>query len=337
MADLKVNYLGLDLKNPLVPSASPLSKNLDSAKHLEDAGAAALVMYSLFEEQIVAEEHHYDRFLEHQALGHGEADSFLPEHPAHQSSLERYLEHLTALKQSLDIPIIASLNGTSESGWIDFAKLLQEAGADALELNVYYVAGDANETAVQVEQRYVDVLHHLKDNVSLPVSVKLSPQFTSPLNLVVRLYQAGANGVVIFNRFYQSDIDLTSLEVKPHLVFSTPYESLMRIRWAAMIRGTSDVDLGVTGGFHNRDDILKALLAGTNVVQLASVLLEKGTGYLAELLREIDCWLDENEYDSVQQMCGSLSVNKGSDPSAWSRHNYLNVLDSFRPPPGVRY
>ncbi len=281
MADLSVNYLGLDLKNPLVPSASPLSKDLDSAKHLEDAGAAALVMYSLYEEQIVAEEQRYDRFLDHQSLGHGEAQSFLPEHPGHQSTLERYLEQVSSLKRSLDIPVIASLNGVSEAGWIDFARLIQEAGADALELNVYYVAADPTETAEQVEQRYLDVLGHLEDQVSLPVAVKLSPQFTSPLNMIGKLQQAGAAGVVIFNRFYQSDINLETLAVEPHLEFSAPYEALFRIRWAAMIRGTFDLDLAVTGGFHKSDDIIKALLAGANVVQLASVLLQHGPARLS--------------------------------------------------------
>jgi dihydroorotate dehydrogenase (fumarate) len=337
MADLSVNYLGLDLKNPLVPSASPLTRSLDSAKHLEDNGAAAVVMYSLYEEQIVAEEHRYDRFLEHQALGHGEASSFLPEHPAHKSSLEQYLDQLHGLKQSLEIPVIASLNGTTEAGWIDFATLIEEAGADALELNIYYVAGNPAESAAAIEQRYVDVLKHLSDKVRIPIAVKLSSQFTSPLHMVGQLQQAGAAGVVIFNRFYQSDINLEELMVEPHLELSKRYESLLRIRWAAMIRGNFDVDLALTGGFHDSDDMIKGLLAGANSIQLASVLLQNGPERLADLLSEMNDWLDEHEYESVRQMAGSMAINRTNDPSAYERHDYLAVLDSFKPPPGVRY
>ena len=337
MADLTVEYLGLGLKNPLVASASPLSRDLDAALHLEDAGAAALVMYSLYEEQIVAEEQRYDRFLEHQALGHGEADSFLPEHPGHQSSLERYLDQIGRLKARLDIPVIASLNGVSEAGWIDFARLIEDAGADALELNVYYIAGNADESAADVERRYTAVLGHLKRQVALPIAVKLSPQFTSPLHFIGQLQQAGADAIVIFNRFYQSDIDLAQRVVEPHLELSRSYESLLRIRWAAMVRGAFEVDLALTGGFHESEDVLKGLLAGANTIQLASALLQHGPGRLTELLTGMNHWLDENEYESVGQMMGSMSVARTADPAAYERHNYLDVLNSFTPPPGVRY
>ena len=337
MADLTVDYLGLALKKPLVPSASPLTRDLDAARHLEDAGAAALVMYSLYEEQIVAEEHRYDRFLEHQSLGHGEAASFLPEHPTHRSSLERYLEQVSRLKDSLDIPVIASLNGTTEAGWIDFARLIEEAGADALELNVYYIAGNAHESSNDVERRYIEVLSHLKAQVSLPIAIKLSPQFTSPLHFIGELQKAGADAVVIFNRFYQSDINLESLTVEPLLELSRPYESLLRIRWAALIRGAYELDLALTGGFHDYDDALKGLLAGANIIELASVLLQQGPGRLTELLSEMNDWLDEHEYDSVRQMTGSMSIARAADPAAYERHHYLDVLDSFKPPPGVRY
>ncbi len=337
MAELGINYLGLPLKNPLLPGASPLSKVLDSARHLEDAGAPAIVMYSLFEEQILAEERRYERFLENQDIGHGEATSFLPKQPGFKSSLEQYLEHLAGLKRSLDIPVFASLNGTSREGWLDFGKQLQQAGADALELNIYYVAADVNESAAEVEQRYLDVLTALKAEINIPVAVKITSQFSSPLNFVRRLQRAGADGVVIFNRFYQSDIDLADLSVAPTLTLSTPYEALLRVRWAAMIRGVTDVDLAVTGGFHEVDDIVKALLVGSNAVQLCSALLTHGPSRLAELLTAVDQWLDEHEYESVRQMQGSLSTRHAQDPVAFERGNYINDLNSFTPPPGVRY
>jgi dihydroorotate dehydrogenase (fumarate) len=337
MADMRVNYLGLDLKNPLLASASPLSRELDSARHLEDAGAAAIVMYSLFEEQIIAEERQYERFIQNQSLGHGEASSFLPDQPGYQGSLDKYLDQLQSLKKHLEIPVIASLNGVSEQGWVEYGRELQQAGADALEINIYYVAAEILERGTEVEQRYLDVVAHLKRAVSIPISVKLSPQFSSPVHFVDQLQQAGARAVVIFNRFYQSDINLESLEVEPRLQLSSPYESLLRVRWAAMLRGALDIDLAVTGGFHESADIIKALLAGASVVQLCSVLLQQGPHRLAELLAEVEQWLDQKEYDSVRQMQGSLSYRKAANPAAWERENYLSVLDSFTPPPGVRY
>lgn len=337
MADLHVNYLGLELANPLVASASPLSKELDRARHLEDAGASAIVMYSLFEEQLLAEERQFERFMHHQSLGHGEASSFLPEPPEFQGGLDQYLEQLQLLKSHLGIPVIASLNGVSEQGWVNYGRDLQDAGADALEINVYYVAANADETALQVERRYLDVLAHLEDVVSIPVSIKLSPQFSSPLNFVSHLHQAGAAGVVIFNRFYQSDINLETLAVEPNLQLSDPYESLLRIRWAAILRGALDIDIAVTGGFHNSADVLKALLVGANIVQLASVLLKQGPQQISSLLQELEAWLDEHEYESVRQLQGSLSHRNAADPGAFERESYLSVLDSFTPPPGVRW
>ena len=337
MADLSSRYLGMNLKNPLVASASPLSKELDSARHLEDAGAAAIVMYSLWEEDLLAEERQYERFMHHQALGHGEADSFLPSQPNFQSTLDQYLEQLQSLKAHLEIPVIASLNGVSEEGWTGYGRDLQEAGADALEVNVYYVAADPEETAADVERRYLDVMAHLEDAVSIPVSVKLSPQFSSPLHFARHLYQAGADAVVIFNRFYQSDIDLDTLSVEPQLQLSDPYEALLRVRWAAILRGALDVDIAVTGGFHNADDAIKALLVGANAVQLCSVLLKQGPAAVTGILQEIERWLDDKEYESVTQMQGSLSHRNAADPAAFERESYRAVLDSFTPPPGVRY
>ena len=337
MSDLSSRYLGLALKNPLVASASPLSRQLDSARHLEDAGISALVMYSLWEEDLLAEERQYERFMHHQALGHGEASSFLPPQPEFQSSLDQYLEQLQSLKAHLDIPVIASLNGVSETGWVGYGRDLQDAGADALEINVYYIAADRDETSLEVERRYLDVLAHLEDAVSIPVSIKLSPQFSSPLHFAHHLHQAGANGLVIFNRFYQSDIDLDSLSVEPHLQLSDPYEALLRIRWAAILRGMLDIDIAVTGGFHRWEDVIKALLVGANAVQLCSTLLTHGPDAVPGLLASMERWLDEKEYESVQQMQGSLSHRNAADPAAFERESYRAVLDSFSPPPGVRY
>jgi dihydroorotate dehydrogenase (fumarate) len=337
MTDLAVDYLGLALKNPLLPSASPLSKALDSARHLEDAGAAGIVMYSLFEEQILAEERQYERFMEHQALGHGEASSFLPGQPGYQGTLDSYLEQLQALKAALDVPVIASLNGITAAGWVEYGRELEQAGADALELNVYYVAADPAETSAGVEARYLEVLSRLRDEVSLPIAVKLGPQFSAPLHFVARLQQAGAGAAVLFNRFYQSDINLDTLAVEPQLQLSSSYESLLRVRWTAMLRGVLDIDLATTGGFHEVEDIVKALLAGANVVQLCSVLLQHGPARLQQLLAGLQDWLEEREYDSVRQLQGSLSYRNAANPTGYERENYLSVLDSFTPPPGVRY
>lgn len=337
MADLSSRYLGLALKNPLVASASPLSRELDTARRLEDAGAAALVMYSLWEEDLLAEERQFERFMHHQALGHGEASSFLPPQPDFQSSLDQYLEQLQSLKTHLDIPVIASLNGVSEEGWTGYGRDLQDAGADALEVNVYYVAADPEESAADVERRYLDVMAHLEEAVSIPVAVKLSPQFSSPLHLARHLYLAGADAVVIFNRFYQSDIDLETLAVEPQLKLSDPYEALLRVRWAAILRGALEIDIAVTGGFHKTEDVIKALLVGANAVQLCSVLLQQGPDTLRSILKELEQWLGEKEYDSIAQMQGSLSHRNAADPAAFERESYRAVLDSFTPPPGVRY
>lgn len=337
MTDLQTRYLGLNLKNPLVPSASPLSRDIDSARHLEDAGAGALVMYSLFEEQLLAEEQKMERFFHNQDLGHGEASSFLPLPDSYKSTLDQYIEQLQALKQALEIPVIASLNGISNEGWIDYASELQEAGADALELNVYYIASNIAEQAEQVEQRYIDMLDHLLRTVNIPVAIKIGSQFSSPLNFVRKLQQTGVNGVVLFNRFYQTDIDLETLEVEPCLQLSTPYEALLRIRWAAIMRDQLDIDIAVTGGFHRAMDIIKALLAGAQVTQLCSALLENGPNYLSGLLNTMESWLDEHEYESVQQIQGSLSQSTAINPGAYQRANYLQALDNFTPPGGVRY
>ncbi len=335
MADLTTEYLGLKLANPLVPSASPLSKDLDMARQLEDAGASGLVMYSLFEEKIDYEEEHMARFLHDQAIGHGEATSFHPPPTEYISHQEEYLEQLHKLKTQLDIPIIASLNGTSSSGWIHYGKELQQAGADALELNVYYVAADPDETSRDVEARYINLLEDLRQHVSLPITMKLSSQFSSILDIAQQLETAGANGLALFNRFYQPDVDLDSLKVIPKLELSSSMESLLRIRWIALLHGRVNLSLAVTGGFHTTEDILKALLAGADVTHLCSALLHHGPELITELLSDLNAWLDEHEYDSVSQLKGSISQQHAIDPAAYERSNYVDVIDSFSHPSGV--
>jgi dihydroorotate dehydrogenase (fumarate) len=337
MVDLSTEYLGLKLKNPLVPSSSPLSKHLDTARQLEDAGASALVMHSLFEEKIEEEDANLARFIHQQSLGHGEADSFHPIPDNYKSYEESYLEHLESLKSSLEIPIIASLNGTTPGGWVDYATSLQEAGADALELNVYYIPASCNEDGRQVEDRYVEILESLRQKISIPITMKLSSQFSSVVNMAKRFEQAGADGLVLFNRFYQPDIDLETLEVVPRLELSTSEESLMRIRWIAILYGRIDCSLAITGGVHNAKDVLKSLLAGADITHLCSALLRHGPGHLAVILRTLEEWLEEREYESVQQLKGSISQRNATDSSAFLRSNYVRVLESYQPPPGVQW
>jgi dihydroorotate dehydrogenase (fumarate) len=335
MIDLSTDYVGLKLKNPLVPSASPLSKHLDTALRLEDAGAAALVMYSLFEEELQAEAAMADRFLLHGDLGHGEADGFLPDTGQFQSGLDQYLEQLRRLKSRLQIPLVASLNGVSLSGWVELGKALQEAGADALELNVYMVAAEMAHSGDAVEARYLSLLAELHGAVSLPIIMKLSPYFSSLPHFVKRLEQEGARGVSLFNRFFQPDIDLESLRVVHRLNLSHADEALLRMTWIAMLHGRTSLTLAATGGVHDADAALKLLLAGADVVHLASCLLEHGPSRLGEILQGMERWLEEKEYLSVAQMKGSMSQKNLPDPSVLARANYLQVLDSFTFPRGV--
>ena len=335
MVDLTTNYIGLKLANPLVPSASPLSKDVASARRVEDAGASALVMYSLFEEKIDSEAQQMERFFYQQALGHGEADSFHPMPDNILTYQEQYLEQLQKIKSALSIPVIASLNGTSLGGWVEYGKQLQQAGADALELNIYHMAANADESGEQVENRYLDILRELKDHVSLPITMKLSSQFSSPIHFAKRLEAAGANGIAIFNRFYQPDIDLETLEVLPKLELSSSSEALLRVRWTALLYGRTQLSLAVTGGFHETPDVIKALLAGADVVHLCSVLLKQGVGRLTEILAELEQWLVEHDYESISQLKGSVSQQHAIDPSAYERANYVQVLDSYSSPAGV--
>ena len=330
MIDLTTQYLGLTLNNPLIAASSPLTGNLDDAKRLEDAGVAAIILPSLFEESVQHEQKQLEKYVYSQALGHYEAESFQPVPEDYNGELDNYLEHLQNLKTALNIPVIASLNGISNSGWIDYGKEMMQAGADALELNVYYIATDPEQTGEQVENRYIELLTRLNKQITIPVSMKISSQFSSVANMVTKLQASGADGVVLFNRFYQPDIDLETLTVTPKIELSNPIESLLRIRWIALLRSRVELSLAATGGFHNVESIIKALLAGADAVYLCSVLLNEGPGYCTELLQQVEQWLDEKEYESVKQMQGSVSQSCAIEPAAYEHSNYVNILKSYR-------
>jgi dihydroorotate dehydrogenase (fumarate) len=335
MIDFSTDYVGLKLKNPLVPSSSPLSKKLDTVLQLEDAGAGAIVLHSLFEEELRAEEAMAERFLLHADLGHGESDGFLPDHGNYQNRLDSYLDHLRRVKERLEIPVVASLNGVSLSGWVELGKELQQAGADALELNVYHVAADTHYSGEAVEARYVSLLTELRGVVKIPIIMKLSPFFSSLPHFVKQLENAGVRGVSLFNRFYQPDFDLDSLRMVDQLHLSYPDEALLRIRWIAILHGRTSLTLAATGGVHACQEAIKLLLAGADVVHLASCLLQHGPGRLREILDNMERWMSEREYSSVAQLKGSMSQKNLPDPSLVERASYLRVLDSYAPPTGV--
>lgn len=334
--DLTTKYLGMTVKNPLVPSASPLSQSLDTARALEDAGAAAIILSSLFEEVLVAEEETLARFVHHQDTGFGEAESFLPAAQGNLiSSLERYLQNLTDLKRALDIPIIASLNGITPGGWIQNARVLEEAGADALELNVYYVAADPKQSSLDVEQRYLTLLHDLKQHIEIPVNMKLSPCFSSVSHTVLGLEKAGADGVALFNRFYQPDINIDTMRLVSTLSTSHSSDALLPMRWIAILYGHTNLSIGATGGVHTAEDAIKLLLAGADVVHLCSALLARGPAYLGEILSGIESWMEEHSFDDVDQMRGRVSQGTVPDSAGFERANYIKVLDGYSVSPGA--
>lgn len=334
--DLTTNYLGMQLKNPLVPSASPLSRSIDDARRLEDAGASAIIMYSLFEEAVTEEEESMVRFLHHQEIGFGEADSFLPDHYDFSNGQDLYLENLRALKESLDIPVIASLNGTTPGGWIEHASEMQQAGADALELNVYHVAADIETSGAEIEQRYLELLNLLRQHISIPINMKLSPAFSSVANMVKQLEAAGARGVALFNRFYQPDINIDNLRLVSSLHTSTSAEALLAMRWIAILYGRTSLSLGATGGIHTTEDAIKLLLAGADVVHLCSLLLEQGPKAIEPILSGIEEWMEEKGFEALEDVRGRVSQISVADPSEFERSNYVHILDSFRMSPGVR-
>jgi dihydroorotate dehydrogenase (fumarate) len=334
--DLTTQYLGMQLKNPLVPSASPLSRSIDDARRMEDAGAAAIIMYSLFEEAVTAEEETMVRFLHHQDTGFAEADSFLPHHYDFSNGQDRYLENLHGLKQALEIPVIASLNGTTPGGWITHAEEMEKAGADALELNIYQVAADMAVSGSEIEQRYIELLTQLRQQVSIPITMKLSPAFSALANMVRQLELAGAGGVSLFNRFYQPDINIDNLRLSACLHTSTSAESLLAMRWIAILHGRTQLSLGATGGVHSPQDAIKLLLAGADVVHLCSLLLERGPRAIAPILSGIETWMEEQGFESIEAFRGRVSQISVADPSEFERVNYVNIIDSFTISPGVQ-
>lgn len=334
--DLTTHYLGMELKNPLVPSASPLSRDLDTIRRLEDVGAAALVMHSLFEEQIALESNRLDHYLSYFTDAFAEALSWYPALPDYRVGPEEYLDNIRRAKEAVEIPIIGSLNGISIGGWISYARKIEEAGADALELNVYYIPTDPAMESRTVEQMVLDVLNAVKGSVSIPVAVKLSPYFSATANLARRLAEAGADGLVLFNRFYQPDLDLESLEVVPNLVLSTSEELRLPLRWVAILYGRISVDLAITTGVHTHEDVLKGIMAGANVTMMASELLQNGVERIGEMLLAMAQWMEEHGYGSVTQMRGSMSQQNVADRAAFERANYMKTLQSWRPDPAGR-
>ncbi len=326
--DLSSKYLGLNLKSPLVISASPLTEDIGNIRKMEDSGAAAVVMHSLFEEQIAVESMELDRNL---SLGESYAESlsYFPDLSSYNMGPDGYLEQVAKAKAAVKIPIIASLNGTSSGGWTRFAKKMEEAGADALELNIYTIPTDADVTSEQVEQSHVDLVSQVKASVGIPVAVKLGPYFTAMANVAKRMERAGANGLVLFNRFYQPDFDLEALEIVPSLQLSNSYELLTRLHWVAILWGRVKADLAITGGVHTSYDVLKAMMAGAQVVEMASAVLKRGIDYLKTVESELVAWMEEHEYESIKQMQGSMSQRSVANPNSFLRANYLKVLSSY--------
>jgi len=329
MIDLSTTYLGINLKNPLVVSASPLAEELANIRRMEDSGAAAIVLPSLFEEQISIESSALDHFLQQGTESFAESLTYFPDLTAYNLGPEGYCEHVRRAKAAVDVPIIASLNGSSIGGWTEYAEKIQDAGADALELNIYYIPTSTGETGDEVERLYYDLVATVKSRLGIPVAVKISAYFSSLPNMAKRLDQAGANALVLFNRFYQPDFDIDNLEVVPNLLLSTSHELLLRLNWVAILYGHIKADLAVTGGVHTAADVLKAMMAGARVVAITSALLRNGIGHLATLRRDMLAWMEEHEYQSIRQMQGSMSQRAVADPSAFQRANYVRVLSSY--------
>jgi dihydroorotate dehydrogenase (fumarate) len=324
--DLSTSYLGIKLRTPLIPSASPLSDDLDNLKKMEDFGACAVVLYSLFEEQIRYERYELNWHLTHGTESYPEALTYFPEPEEFQIGPEEYLKHISKAKESVHIPIIASLNGSTLSGWTDFAKQIQQAGADALELNIYYIPTDPNVSGAEVEKNYLEILKAVKSELAIPIAVKLSPFFSNFANMAKRLQESGANGLVLFNRFYQPDIDLESLEVTPNLLYSTPMAMRLPLRWIALLHKRVPVSLAATSGIHRGTDALKCLMAGADVTMLCSALMRHGIQHLQVVEREICTWMQEHEYESVAQLKGSLSQENCANPSAFERAQYMQAI-----------
>lgn len=328
--DLTTKYLGMTLRNPLIVSASPLAEDVANIKKMEDAGAAAVVLHSLFEEQLAKESAELEEALVHGGESFAEATSYFPKASEYRLGPEEYLEHIAAAKKAVDIPIIASLNGSSVGGWIDYAKQIQKAGANALELNIYYIPTDMQLTGAKVEETYVDVVKAVKSAVTMPVAVKLSPFFSNMANMAKRFDDAGANALVLFNRFYQPDIDLEELEVKPDILLSTPFAMRLPLTWVAILHGRIKADLAATSGIHSAEDVLKMLMVGANATMLCSALLRYGIDRVRVIEKAMREWMEKHEYDSVKQMQGSLSQIKCANPADFERAQYMRALAGYK-------
>jgi dihydroorotate dehydrogenase (fumarate) len=327
--DLTTTYMGLNLKNPLVPSASPLGRDISTVKRMEEAGASAVVLESLFEEQIIHEKFEMDHFLAQGTESFAEATSYFPESDMYSFGPEEYLAHIQKCKEAVDMPIIASLNGTSTGGWTDYARKMQEAGADALELNSYYLATDPNKDPREIEDNYLEVLKAVKNAVTIPVALKISPFFTSLSHMAKRFDEIGADALVLFNRFYQPDIDLESLEVIPNLVLSSSESMRLPLRWIAILYGKIKASMAATTGIHTPEDALKMIMAGADVTQLCATLLQNGIERITHIKDGMIKWMEDHEYESVKQMKGSMSHKSVAEPAAFERANYMKVLKSY--------
>jgi dihydroorotate dehydrogenase (fumarate) len=327
--NLATSYLGLALKNPVVPSASPMSRTIGSIRAMEDYGASAIVLYSLFEEQIRHETNELNHFLSHGTESFAEALSYFPAQTDYYHGPEEYLEHIASAKRAVEIPIIASINGSTTGGWTDYAKKMQQAGADALELNIYHIATDPDVTGAEVEELYLDIMRAVRAAVTIPIAVKLSPFFTSIASMAKKLDDAGANGLVLFNRFYQPDINLDSLQVEPGVVLSTSEALRLPLRWVAILHKQVKADLAATTGIHTAEDVLKMMMAGANVTMVCSALLRHGPRRIREILTGVTQWMVDHEYASLEQMRGSMSHKSVADPSAFERANYMKALNSY--------
>jgi dihydroorotate dehydrogenase (fumarate) len=325
--------MGLKLAHPLVASASPLSYTIDGIRRLEDAGASAVVMHSLFEEQIEGESHILDHYMSYGTDSFAESLSYFPEMQRYNVGPTRYLELIQGAKAATAIPIIASLNGVSTGGWIEYAKLMEEAGADGLELNIYYIPVDIHTDSATVEQTYLQIVRDVRAEVKIPIAVKVGPYFSAFANMAARLADAGADALVLFNRFYQPDLDLEALEVVPNLVLSSSHEMRLPLRWMAILYGQVNVDLAITSGVHSHIDVIKGLMAGANVTMMASELLRHGVSRLTDIRQDLTSWLEEHEYESVEQMRGSMSQRNVANADAYVRANYIKMLQSWRPDP----
>ena len=329
MSDLSTTYLGLKLKSPLLASASPLSESVDNIKRLEDHNLAAVVLPSLFEEQLELASFSVDSDLARGSESFPESAGFFPDLHTYNLGPDGYLELIRLAKESVDIPVIASLNGISKGAWVRYALLMEQAGADAIELNLYSIPSDPLTSGSDVEKEYIDLARQLKRGVRIPVAVKLSPFFSAPANMGLRLDEARVDGIVLFNRFYQPDFDIEHMEVLPSLTLSRPEELLLRLHWVAILSGHVKADLGITGGVHSAKDLIKCILAGARVAFMTSALLRSGVQHAAHVLTELNRWLEEHEYTSVRQMCGSMSQRAVPDPGAFERGNYMKVLSSY--------